>query len=56
MEKLDTKLVNGTLASSEGEMKADIGILEGKIAAVDRTGGLPDAREVIDIRDKVVPL
>jgi allantoinase len=54
MEEFDTKLVNGTLASSEGEMKADIGILEGKIAAVDRTGSLPDAREVIDIRGKVV--
>lgn len=54
MERLDTKLVNGTLATSEGVMRADIGIAEGKIAAIGRTGSLPDAKEVIDITDRVV--
>ncbi len=54
MIKLDKKLVNGTLATSEGVIAADIGIAEGKIAAIGRTGSLPDAKEVIDIKDKVV--
>ena len=34
MEKLDTKFVNGTLATSEGVMEADIGIAGGKIVAM----------------------
>lgn len=54
MERLDTKLVNGTLATSEGVMRADIAIAEGKITAIGRTGSLPDAKEVIDIKGKVV--
>lgn len=54
MEKLDTKLVNGTLATSEGVMEVDIGIAGGRIAVIGRTGSLPDATEVIDIKDRVV--
>ena len=54
MERLDTKLVNGTLVTSEAVMEADIGIAEGKIVVIGRPGSLPDAKEVIDVKDKVV--
>ena len=54
MERLDMKLVNGMLATSEAVMEADIGIAEGKIMAIGRPGSLSDASEVIDIRGKVV--
>ena len=54
MEGLDTKLVNGALATSEGVMEVDIGIAGGRIAAIGRPGSLPDASEVIDMEGKVV--
>jgi allantoinase len=54
MGRLDTKLVNGTLATSAGVMEADVGMAEGRIAAIGRTGSLPDASEVIDVEGKVI--
>jgi len=54
MERLDTKLVNGTLATSEAVMEVDIGIAGGKIVTIGSPGSLADATEVIDIRNKMV--
>ncbi len=54
MERLDTKLVNGKLATSEGVIAADIGIGAGKIVAIGSPGSLPEAGEVIDVTDRVV--
>ena len=41
MQGLDTKLMNGTLATSERLIEADIGIAEGKIVSIGRPGSLP---------------
>ncbi len=54
MERLDTKLVNGKLATSEGVMDADLGIGGGRIVAIGSQGSLPDADDVIDITGRVV--
>lgn len=54
MQRLDTKLVNGSLATSEGVLEADIGMAGGRIVCIGKTGSLADANEVIDIKDKVV--
>lgn len=54
MSKLDTILANGTLATSTGVLEADIGIASGKIAAIGERGSLPEARDSIDVKGKVV--
>jgi allantoinase len=54
MERLDTKLVNGVLATSEAVMEVDIGIAGGKIVTIGSPGSLANATEVIDIRNNVV--
>jgi len=45
---LDTAVVNGTLVTPGGVYAADLGIADGKIAAVARPGELPPARETLD--------
>src|SRR5581483_5320245 len=45
---LDTAVVNGTLVTPGGVFAADVGIADGKIAAVARPGALPPAAETLD--------
>jgi allantoinase len=54
MARLDLKLANGRLATSAGVHPVDIGIANGKIAAIGEWGDLPDAEEVTDITNRVV--
>ena len=54
MAKLDLKLANGRLATSAGVHPVDIGIRDGKIAAIGEWGDLPDAEEVVDVANRVV--
>lgn len=54
MGRLDTKLVNGTLATSAGVLDADIGIAAGKIVCIGMRGSLPEADQAVDVTGKVV--
>jgi allantoinase len=54
MTAFELKLVNGRLATSADVHPVDIGIREGKIAAIGQWGSLPAAEEVIDAVDRVI--
>jgi len=54
MAKLDLKIANGRLATSTGVFLVDVGVKGGKIASIGDWGGLPDADQVIEAKDKVV--
>ena len=54
MKKFDLKIVNGDLATSAGVFKVDIGLSQGKIAAIGQRGSLPEAEEVLEAKGKVI--
>lgn len=54
MSVFETKLINGRLATSAGVFDLDIGINEGRIAAMGAWGSLSDAEEVIDVVGRVI--
>jgi allantoinase len=54
MAKLELKIVNGRLATVAGVFPVDIGVRDGKIAAVGDWGALPDADEWIEAEGKVI--
>ncbi len=54
MEKLNLKIEGGRLATSAGVWDVDIGIREGRIAAIGSWGTLPPADEVLNAKGRVV--
>jgi len=54
MAKLDLKVVNGRLATTAGVFPVDVGVKGGKVAAIAKWGGLPDADEIIEAKEKVI--
>jgi allantoinase len=54
MSGFDLKLVNGRLATSAGVHCVDIGIRDGRIAAIGEWGMLPDAEEIVEAKDRVI--
>ncbi|MCD0452083.1 amidohydrolase family protein [Actinocorallia sp. API 0066] len=55
-EKLDLKVVNGTVVLGDGRYRFGIGVKDGKIVALAPDDLLPDAKEVVDARgNHVIP-
>jgi len=54
MEKLDLKIAGGRLAASAGVWDVDIGVRDGKVAAIGSWGTLPPADEELDAKGRVV--
>jgi dihydroorotase len=54
MRELDLKISGGTLYSSKGPQKADIGVKNEKIVAIAAQGELPAAQKEIDAGGKIV--
>jgi allantoinase len=51
---LDLRIVNGTLVTSRGSIRADLGITNGKILGQYSAGGAPAARRTIEAADLLV--
>lgn len=51
---LDLNVINGTLVTPSGRLKADLGIAAGRVAGVFERGEAPAARETIDASDLLV--
>ena len=54
MKAFDLELVNGRLATSAGIHEVDVGIREGRVAAIGAWGTLPDAEEIVDLTGRVI--
>jgi allantoinase len=54
MAELDLKIAGGKLATATGVFDVDIGIRDGRIAAIGAWGNLPPASEVLDAKGRVV--
>lgn len=54
MKAFDLELVNGRLVTPAGIHQADVGIREGRVAAIGAWGTLPDAYGVIDLTGRVI--
>lgn len=54
MTGFDLKLANGRLVTSAGIHAVDVGIREGRVAAIGAWGTLSNAEEVIDLRERVI--
>ena len=54
MSTLDLALVGGTVATSDGVSRRDIGVRDGKVAVIAAPGQLPPAVETINLRDQYV--
>jgi allantoinase len=51
---LDLRIINGQMATVEEVVPCDIGIRDGRVAAVTLPGQLPDAAETIDATGKII--
>jgi allantoinase len=54
MAELDLKIAGGKLATATGVFDVDIGIRDGRIAAIGAWGNLPPASKVLDAEGRVV--
>jgi predicted amidohydrolase YtcJ len=52
--KIDRALVNGTIITPEGRFRGDIGIKDGRIAAVTESGAVFAGGELIDCTGKFI--
>ncbi|GAG15201.1 unnamed protein product, partial [marine sediment metagenome] len=54
MKAFDLELVNGRLVTSAGIHEVDVGIREGRVAAIGAWGTFPGAEEIVDLTGRVI--